>query len=109
MAEKKNAREELLRFLDKKAFDPILNTSAEKYHSEAAKKKLQDAKQSTAGTKKRYHEEYGSAEEVLKRFKDDLSSDAAKKVQRELKELGLPTLPELSHEFEQLADQMGVH
>ncbi len=109
MAGKKNAREELLRFLDKKAFDPVLKASADKYHSEAARKKLQDAKQSTEGSKKRYHEEYGSAEEVLKRFKDDLSSEAAKKVHRELKELGLPALPELSGEFEQLADRLGVH
>lgn len=109
MAEKKNAREKLLRFLDSKAFDPVLKASAEKYHSDAAKKKLEDVKQSTEGSKKRYHEKYGSASEVFKRFKDDLSSDAAKKVQKELKELGLPTLPELSGEFEQLADRLGVH
>ncbi len=90
MAERKNAREELLNFLDKKAFDPVLKASAERYHSESAKKKLEDAKQSTAGTKKRYHEEYGTAEEVLKRFKDDLSSEVAKKVQNELKGAGSP-------------------
>ncbi|MEN6466298.1 MAG: hypothetical protein ABFD62_14085 [Syntrophaceae bacterium] len=108
MAEKKNAREELLKFLDSKAFDPVLKASADRYHSDAARKKLEDARQATESTKKRYHEEYGSAGEVVKRFKDDLSSEAARRVQSELKELGLPTLPELSHEFEQLADRMGV-
>ncbi len=108
MAEKKNAREELLRFLDSKAFDPVLKASADRYHSEAAKKKLEDAKHSTENTKKRYHEEYGSAEEVVKRFKDDLNSEAARKVQNELKGLGLPTLPELSREFEELAGRMGI-
>lgn len=109
MAEKGDAQEKLLDFLDKKAFDPVLRASADKYGNESEKKKLKDAKQSTEDTKKRYHKEYGTAEEVLKRFKDDLSSEPAKKVQKELKDLGLPTLPDLRDEFEKLADRMGVH
>ena len=37
----------------------------------------------------------------------DLSSDAANKVQDDLRELGLPTLDSLKNEFHQLANQLG--
>jgi hypothetical protein len=104
----KHAREQLLDLLDKKAFDPVLKASPNHYKSESDKQKLRDLQETTRHTQQSYHEKYTTAEEVRKNFRRDLSSEAAKKVHRELRDLGLPTLDELKDEFEQLADQLGV-
>lgn len=103
----KGAREQLLDLLDKKAFDPVLNASPEDY-SDKQRPKLKDVQGATKSMKKRYHESYETAEEVQTNFKRDLHSEAAKDVQKELKELGLPTLQDVKGEFEKLADKLGV-
>jgi len=41
-------------------------------------------------------------------FQDDLRSDAARKVHRQLKDLRLPTLDDVKPEFDELANQLGV-
>jgi hypothetical protein len=87
-----NARERLLKFLDERAFDPILKTSPDQYSSEADKRTLDDVKRRTESEKKRYHENYGSADEIRRRFLDDLHSSAAEKVNRELQAASTPAL-----------------
>ncbi len=103
-----NKRQELLSFLDRKAFDPVLKASPDRYQGEADRRALEHVKRSTKSEKKRYHENYGNAEEIRKRFLDDLDSEAAKKVDSELRRLDLPCLPELKDEFLQLCDSLGV-
>ncbi len=107
MADSK-AKKELVDFLNRRAFDPVLKKKPGDYGSKADRDKLKDAQQSTESTKERYNREYGSAEEVVKRFKDDLSSSAAKKIDQELDDLGLPTLPKLKDDFSKLAERLGV-
>ena len=68
------AKKELVNFLNRRAFDPVLKKKPDEYGSQAEKDKLYDAQQSTRSTKERYNKEYGTADEVVKRFKDDLSS-----------------------------------
>jgi hypothetical protein len=102
-----DAKQKLLDLLDEKAFDPVLKASADDYKSEGDKKELRDVQETTRSTQRSYHE-YGSAEKVREMFRDDLSSDAAQKVHRRLKDLGLPTLGDVKPEFEELADQLGV-
>jgi hypothetical protein len=102
-----NAREKLLDLLDRKAFDPVINASPDKVADEK-RKKLEGLKETTRSTKKSYHEKYGSAEKVVEMFRDDLSSDSARKVQRELKSMGLPTLQDVEDEFEKLAGELEV-
>ncbi len=102
------AKEELVEFLNKKAFDPVLRKKLDEYNSKREKEKLQDVKQATESTKEKYNKEYGTADEVVKRFKDDLNSSAAKKIHEELKQLGLPALPELKDDFSKLAERLGV-
>lgn len=70
-------------------------------------KKLKDLQKTTKSTQKSYHE-YESAEKVQQMFRDDLSSDAAQDVHRQLRDLGLPTLNDVKPEFERLADKLGV-
>jgi hypothetical protein len=104
----RDAREKLLALLDTKAFEPVLKASPDDYSSEAEKKKLQDLQQTTRSTQQSYHQKYKTAEKVQEMFRDDLHSEAAQKVHRELRDLGLPTLNDIQDEFEKLADELGV-
>lgn len=103
----KNARDQLLDLIDRKAFQPVLNASPDEYKNERDKQKLQDVQKTTRSTQQSYHE-VKTVEKVRDKFRDDLSSDAAQKVHRELHDLGLPTLNDIKDEFEQLADKLGV-
>ena len=58
-------REELLKFLNQKVFDPILRALPEDYESHDLKKKLSDVKRRTESEKHLFHE-YQTAEEVKK-------------------------------------------
>ncbi len=102
------AREKLLDLLDRKAFDPVLTASPDDYKNEDDKEKLRDVQKTTRHTQQSYHEKYTSARAVRANFRDDLSSDAAKKVHRTLKNLGLPTLDDIKGEFEQVAGELDV-
>ena len=100
-------REKLLDFLDRRAFDPVLEASPDDYN-ENDRKKLKDIKAKTQSTKKRYHQNYDTAKEVVDNFKADLSSEAAEKVHDDLRDLGLPTLNEIKGDFDKLAKNLGV-
>ncbi len=80
-------KQKLVKFLDRKAFDPVLHTSADKYKSESEKRMLEDIQRSTSSEKDRFHH-YKSASEVRMRYLDDLTSSAAKKKNSELKSPG---------------------
>lgn len=93
---------------DRKAFDPVLTASPDDYKNERDKEKLRDVQETTRHTQQSYHEKYTSARAVHANFRDDLTSDAAKKVHRTLKDLGLPTLDDIKGEFEQLAGELDI-
>lgn len=97
-----NKREQLLEFIDKKAFDPVLNASEKNYKGDQ-RKKLEDVQSTTRSTKKRYHKNYKTAEDVKQNFESDLNSSAANQIDKELKDLGLPTLPGIHQEFMELS------
>lgn len=101
-----NAREKLIDFVTRHAFDPVLNASAED-RSEAEKRKLDHVQKATRTEVERYRD-YGSAKEVVVNFKRDLDSEPARKVHAELKALGLPTVNDIRDEFESLAKELGV-
>jgi hypothetical protein len=101
-----DSRDELLRYLERKAFDPVLHAKAEG-RSESEKRRLVDVQKRTRAEVERYHK-YGSAQELVTNFKRDLSSEAAKKVHAELRSLGLPTIEDFREEFEQKARDLGV-
>lgn len=103
-----NTRERLVDFLDRKAFQPVLHASPEEYRSEADKTKLREVQEKTHTERQRYRERYTTAEEVRDNFRADLTSEHAKKVHRQLRELNLPTLPDIKDEFERLCQELGV-
>lgn len=92
---------ELVRFLDERVFDPILKASDRDY-GEERKKELEEVQNKRRTEKDRYHH-YPSAEKVIEMYKADLSSDNARRVNKNLKRLGLPILADVKEEFEKLA------
>lgn len=90
-------KQELLRFLDRRVFDPILNASPEHYGL-ADRRKLEDVQDRTRSEKERFHH-YASAREIIDNYKSDLHSSTAKRVNSELEHLKLPTLPSIKKDF----------
>jgi hypothetical protein len=103
-----DARQQLLELIDRKVFNPILNASLDDYTDEKRRALLQDLQQTTRRTKQRYHEFYKTAQEVRDNYRDDLSSSAAEKAQRQSRTLHMPTLDDIKDDFERLADRLGV-
>jgi hypothetical protein len=102
----RSPKDELVAFLDRKAFDPVLRAKPSDI-PEGKRSALEEVQRATKSERERYHR-YGSADEVIRMFKDDLNSEPAKKVHRKLSELGLPTLNDLRAEFEALAERLDV-
>ena len=88
---------ELLRFLDSRVFNPIIKASADHY-GKAEQRKLKDVQDRTRSEKERFHH-YSSARKIVDNYKSDLHSSTAKRVNRELEQLKLPTLPSVEKEF----------
>jgi len=101
-------REQLIKFLDKNAFDPILNLSEDKFSSVAEKAKFRDVKRNTQSEKNRFHNNYPTAQDVKQNYLSDLHSRTADKKNSELKELGLPRLPELREQFLDLCNKLDL-
>ena len=101
-----HAKEELLQFLDRKAFNPVLRAKSDDF-PETQRERLADVQKKTRRERDRYHH-YGSAGEIVRMFHDDLDSEPAKKVHRSLDALGLPTLNDLRDEFDRLAHKLGA-
>jgi hypothetical protein len=102
-----DARGELVRFLDRKVFEPILHAGADRY-GERDRERLERVKANTESERKRFHEDYRSAKEVRDNYHADLSSRTADRVNRDLEKLGLPTLPSVKDEFDALSARLGV-
>ena len=103
----KDAKGELVEFLVRKAFEPVLQAKPGAGHSDADKTKLEHVQKATRAEIERFRG-YGSAEDVAINFKRDLNSEPAKKVHSELKALGLPTIGDVRDAFERKAHELGV-
>ena len=106
MAAKKDAWKELVNFIDKKAFNKILKALPDDYDGKE-KETVEEVIKKTKNEQKKFHD-YKSAEEVKKNFMSNVHSKAAKKLDKEIEQLGLPTLPQLKDEFEKLAEKLEV-
>ena len=106
MAGKNEIRNELIDFIDKKAFNVIVKTSPDNYES-VDREAVEEVIKKTKEEQRKFHG-YKSAEEVKKNFLSNLRSKPAKKLDKEIERLGLPTLPRLKEEFEKLAKKLEV-
>ena len=92
---------DLLQFLDKHVFHPILNAS-ERDLSERERQDLHDLKKRTEEEKARFHG-YDSAEKVVAMVERELHAETAKPVNARLKDLELPTMGDVREDFLKLA------
>ena len=99
-------KDELVRFLEERAFKPVLNAK-QKGRSAAEQKKLEHVQKATRAEIERFHK-YRSAQEVVTNFKRDLDSEPAKRIHAELRSIGLPTINDIREEFEKRAEKLGV-
>jgi hypothetical protein len=94
------SKQELVHFLDQHVFNPILRAHMDgNFDNE-----LEDVQRRTRSEQERYHH-YKSAEQVVRMYKDDLSSEKARMVNAELKRLRLPILEDVREEFLKLAGE----
>lgn len=107
MEHRDKKRDQLISFLDKHAFDPILDKNEGEF-ADRYRPLFRDVKRSTENEKKRFHEDYITAQDVKQNYLSDLNSTTARKKNKELEELGLPQLPRFKDEFLQLCKKLGV-
>lgn len=100
------AKERLVNFIDRKALAPVLEADPGSF-PERKRDDLRDVQEATRAERERFRN-YGSAEQVYEMFRNDLSSDAAKKVHRKLRDLGLPTLDDIEDDVEEMAKDAGI-
>ena len=99
-------KEKLIEFLKRRAWNPVLRAKPDMY-SDADRRRLERVQGKTKTQVERY-EAYETAGQVRQEFQDDLSSQAARPVNADLKKLGLPRQADVADEFFDLADQMHV-
>ncbi|MBV8592463.1 MAG: hypothetical protein JO212_20780 [Acetobacteraceae bacterium] len=102
----KDAKQELISFLERRAFQPVLRARQDDY-PDNKRDELADLQERTRREIERFHN-YGSAEDVVTNFKRDLHSSKAKEIHKRLEELNLPTINDVGQEFEEPADRLGV-
>lgn len=102
----KDAKKELLSFIDHNAFDVILKKDPEKM-DEKEKDQLGELQRKTKEEKEKFHN-YGSAREIKDNFLQNVRSKPAHKLNSKLKDFKLPILPDLKDDFEALCEQLGV-
>ncbi len=100
-------RDELVRFLDEKVFDPILRASPDRF-SGTERRRYEDVRRSTENEKHRYHDDYKTAQSVKENYLSDLGSETGKKKTAELESLHLPTLPQIHDDFLKLCEKLGI-
>lgn len=94
-------KNELLTFLDKHVFHPILNARSNRY-GEKQRKELRELQRLTEEEKARFHG-YDSAERIVAVFREQVQSDLARPMHSRLRDLGLPALPDIREPFLRLA------
>ncbi len=103
-------REELVKFLDEKLFEPVLHASADDYKSEDLKKKLHEVQKHIEKEKHRFHDQarYPAVAEIKKDILLDLQSRTGRKLGHDLAELELPSFPKIKDGFLKLCDELKI-
>lgn len=102
----KDVRQQLLDFINTKAFDPILKTKPDKFKNKD-REDFEDVRRKTENEQKNF-EKYSTADEIKKNYLSNVHSKAAAKVNDQLERLHLPTMPEHKDEFMELCNKLGV-
>ena len=101
-------REQLLEFLDKKVFDPVLEATPQQYSSERDRKLLSEIQKKAALEKDLLHEQARTAEEVRNYYLKDLYYELVGRDGKALEDLELPRLREVRNEFLVMCEQLEI-
>ena len=105
---KPDKKTRLVKFLDRRAFDPVLNRSRQQCKDALERKKLEHVQEILVAEKNRYHTQYESATEVRRAFFDDINSGVTNRIDDDLRELQLPSFLSLKDEFITLCENLDV-
>lgn len=94
-------KDDLLAVLDKHVFHPTLNAREDRY-DEKQRQELRELQRRTEEEKARFHG-YDSAERIVAVYREEINSELARPMNSRLKDLGLPTLPDVREQFLRLA------
>lgn len=103
----KEKRKRLVGFIDNKVFDPIMKANPDKF-SEKDRETVEKLIKDTKDEKELFHKDYSSAKEVKNNYLQNTSSRAGKKVNKQLQDLGLPSLAGYKDEFKELCNRLDV-
>jgi hypothetical protein len=101
-----DARETLLNLLDQRVFLPTIH--AIQFPDAHDRIVLQRVRRSVIETRRRYHEEYTSAESVKANFRSDLASLSGRNLATDMWLLKLPTFEDVKEEFFDICRSHGV-
>lgn len=105
----KEIREQLLEFLDRHAFNPILEAMPDQYSSERDRSMLYEVKRIAAMEKERFYKNSQTAVEIRDQYFKELIMETSGKTGRELEDLELPRLLQLREKFVQLCRELNIN
>lgn len=103
----KEKQKKLLGFIDGKIFNPILKAKKSKY-SEKDQETLEEVQKKTEEEKKKFQKDYKNSKEIKSNYLSNVNSEPAKKLNKKIKSLDLPTMPEYKDEFQELCEELDV-
>jgi hypothetical protein len=104
----KDVRRRLLAFLDGALFNPVLELTREDFHGLDDKHRFDDIKRKVADERRRYHDHCPEAADIKESFLRDLESRTSRRLNENLRDLGLPTYWDIREEFLRLCGTYGV-
>ncbi|MDG5814631.1 hypothetical protein QA601_06060 [Chitinispirillales bacterium ANBcel5] len=108
MLQEKEKRQQLLNFLDNRAFDPILEAIPEHYSSDKDRKMLEDVQEITRYEKDMFHFQLTTAQQIKDQFIREMTRDNSGRISRELEDLELPRFQEIKSQFLNLCNELKI-
>ena len=102
------AREQLLRFLDERVFQPALTAQPLTYASVEDRKLLKSVQKRVHESRVRYLADYATAGDVKTNFVQDLNSRAGQALAADMWRLKLPRFEDVRPAFVALCTQLGL-
>ena len=99
---------DLLSFLDRRAFTPILEADPAEYPEQDRQLLLDLQSRARLGRDRYYSSDISTAEQICAQFLHDLCTAEQRNLDRTLDRLRLPALPEIKGEFLALCERLGV-
>lgn len=108
MRDDKDTRRRLLALLDRDLFNPVLARTREDFHRLDNKHRFDDARRKISRERSRYHDNCPTALDIKENFLRDVESRTSRRLNENLRALGLPTYWDARDEFIKLCETYHV-